>query len=500
MNPTTQCPIHDLQSFVDDSLSSRRSDQIISHLDECAECRQRVDRLAGSAEDWAVAAEAFSAEEMELRPSESGFGTTQGSTGEVVHRFDVSLVLGLLAPSDDPRAAGRIGPFEVTGIVGSGGMAVVLKAREPSLDRYVAIKMLSPHLASSKSARKRFARESRAAAAVIHENVIAIYQVGHWNDVPYLVMPYLPDPSLQQRIDVEGPLGVEQTLSIAMQIARGLSAAHSQGLVHRDVKPANVLLSKGTERAVITDFGLARAADDASLTRAGVLAGTPHYMSPEQARGEPVDARSDLFSLGSVLFTMLAGRPPAEFELGSETITQIASHPLPSLCDSDVKVPTWLTRLVDWLHQRDPKRRPRSAEEVADLLEQCLLHCRQPDQNELPDRLVDSRRVANRSTLLVGGIVVSLALIGLGMHYAWRNAAARESVVEPVHGVVEDPRGEIAGIEIDRIPHNESSQTTQTESTTVGLGWREVEEQVAGFDRDLQQLEVRFEKDWDQKQ
>ena len=192
--------------------------------------------------------------------------------------MDPLTLLQILTPSDDPRAAGRIGPFEITGIIGSGGMGLVLKARDPALDRFVAVKILAPHLAKSQSARRRFAREARAAASVIHDNVIAIYQVAEWNELPYLVMPYMPDPSLQQRIDDQGRLDLESTLSIGMQVARGIAAAHTQGLVHRDVKPANVLLAKGTERAIITDFGLARAADDATLTRIGLLAGTPHYV------------------------------------------------------------------------------------------------------------------------------------------------------------------------------------------------------------------------------
>lgn len=137
-----------------------------------------------------------------------------------------------------------------------------------------------------------------------------IYGVAEANGLPYLVMPYVRGTSLQRRLDDSGPLTVAEVLRIGMQTAAGLAAAHAQGLVHRDIKPAKILLSEGVERVQITDFGLARAADDASLTRTGVLAGTPQYMSPEQARGEAVDHRSDLFSLGSVLYATCTGRPP----------------------------------------------------------------------------------------------------------------------------------------------------------------------------------------------
>ena len=202
---------------------------------------------------------------------------------------------------------GRFDGYEIVGIIGFGGMGVVLKGFEPALDRYVAVKLLVPHLASSGAARARFDREARAAAAVLHENVVAIHRVAEAKDLPYLVMPYMAGESLQKRLDERGPMQINQILRIGMQIASGLEAAHAQGLVHRDIKPANILLDKGVERVTITDFGLARAADDASLTRSGVIAGTPLYMSPEQARGEPLDCRSDLFSLGSVLYTMCVG-------------------------------------------------------------------------------------------------------------------------------------------------------------------------------------------------
>src|SRR5205085_1816586 len=137
-----------------------------------------------------------------------------------------------------------------------------------------------------------------------------IYAVEAHKGLPYLVMEYVQGISLQERLDLGGPLGVADVLRIGLQAARGLAAAHDQGLVHRDVKPANILLENGDERVKITDFGLARAADDASLTQSGVIAGTPQYMAPEQARGEPIGPRTDLFSLGSVLYALCSGHAP----------------------------------------------------------------------------------------------------------------------------------------------------------------------------------------------
>src|SRR5437868_280203 len=158
--------------------------------------------------------------------------------------------------------------------------------------------------------RRRCIREARAAAAVRNEHVIDIHAVEEADGLPYLVMEYVGGVSLQERLDRTGPLQVPEVLRIGMQAAAGLAAAHAQGLIHRDVKPANILLENGVERVKLTDFSLARAIDDANVTQSGVITGTPQYMAPEQARGEPLDARSDLFGLGSVLYALGTGRPP----------------------------------------------------------------------------------------------------------------------------------------------------------------------------------------------
>src|SRR4029453_806319 len=145
--------------------------------------------------------------------------------------------------------------------------------------------------------------------AVAHEHVVSIHDVDANASPPYLVMQYVPGDTLQNHVDRPGPREASDVIRIGHQIAAGLAAAHEQGLIHRDIKPGNIMLENGLGRVVITDFGLARAADDASLTRSGIVAGTPHYMSPEQARGEQADARCDLFSLGAGIFFMATGHP-----------------------------------------------------------------------------------------------------------------------------------------------------------------------------------------------
>nr|MCU0709529.1 serine/threonine protein kinase [Pirellula sp.] len=208
--------------------------------------------------------------------------------------------LPYLTPSTKPDSLGTLGHYEILDVLGQGGFGTVLKAFDGKLHRQVAIKVLSSELATTSPPRKRFLREARSVAAIKNENVIAIHSVEE-QPLPYFVMEFVDGPTLQDKMDESGPLAVSEILHIGQQIASGLAAAHALGLIHRDIKPANILMEKGSDPKVkITDFGLARAVDDASMTHSGMIAGTPLYMSPEQAKGASLDARTDLFSLGSV--------------------------------------------------------------------------------------------------------------------------------------------------------------------------------------------------------
>src|SRR5262249_12539900 len=180
-----------------------------------------------------------------------------------------------LDPPVKPGQLGKLAHYEILEVIGRGGMGVVLKGFDQTLHRIVAVKVMAPELAVSGTARERFEREARAAAAVSHDHVVTIHAVDQAKGLPYLVMQYVQGESLQQKLDRAGPLELKEILRIGMQTADGLAAAHAQGLIHRDVKPANVLLENGVQRVKITDFGLARAVDDASVTLRGVIAGTP---------------------------------------------------------------------------------------------------------------------------------------------------------------------------------------------------------------------------------
>src|SRR5947207_10065759 len=197
-------------------------------------------------------------------------------------------------------------------------------------------------------------------------------------------MQIVAGESLQARLDRQGPLALREILRIAHQTAAGLAAAHAQGLVHRDVKPSNILLEQGIERALLTDFGLARAADDASLTHTGYLPGTPHYMSPEQARGDAVDARSDLFSLGSVMYAMCTGRPPFRADTSFGVLRRITDTQPRPIREVNADIPIWLVTIIDKLLSKQPSERFSSAAELAHLLERSLAHVQQPAAVPLP--------------------------------------------------------------------------------------------------------------------
>ena len=306
---------------------SAESQSVIDHVEVCAHCQQRLVELSGDNDLLCEVRETLLAC-GETEPYRASVGSSvvisiESSQADEIGAECEPVSLDFLAPPGHPEMLGRIGRYEVERMIGSGGMGIVLKGFDTELHRVVAIKVLKPHLAHNGAARSRFAREAQSAAAVVHEHVIPIYDVQSDGEMPFLVMQFVPGQSLQARVDERGPLDPKEVLRIAKQAAAGLAAAHAQGLVHRDVKPANILMEESVERVLISDFGLARTVDDATLTRTGIVAGTPHYMSPEQASGHSVDHRSDLFSLGCVIYFMCTGRPPFRAEHAMAILNRI---------------------------------------------------------------------------------------------------------------------------------------------------------------------------------
>jgi formylglycine-generating enzyme required for sulfatase activity len=279
--------------------------------------------------------------------------------------------LAFLTSSTRPDSLGRIGHYEVLEVLGRGGFGIVLRAFDEVLQRVVAVKVLAPQMAATSPARKRFLREARSSAKVRHENVVQVYEVGE-QPLPYLVMEFIPGETLQQRLDRTGPVEVLEVVQIGRQVAEGLAAAHAQGLIHRDIKPGNVLIEAGPQQRVkITDFGLARAADDANVSQSGVLAGTPMFMAPEQAKGESLDQRADLFSLGSVLYQMVTGRPPFRANSTVGVLKRVAEHTPRPIREIIPETPQWLCDIIARLHVKNPDERFQSARDVANILAEC---------------------------------------------------------------------------------------------------------------------------------
>jgi eukaryotic-like serine/threonine-protein kinase len=314
--------------------------------------------------------------------------------------------LDFLTPSDKPGSLGRLGHYEIQEVIGRGGMGIVLRAFDDKLHRVAAIKVMAPHMPANGAARKRFVREARAAAAVRDEHVVGIYAVEETAEAPYLAMEYIAGVSLQERLDRSGPLEVKEILRIGLQAASGLAAAHAQGLIHRDVKPANILLENHVERVKITDFGLARAVDDASLTQEGVVAGTPQYMAPEQARGEALDHRADLFSLGSVLYALCTGHPPFRAENTLAVLKRVCEDTPRPIREINPDVPEWLVEIIAQLQAKDPAERYQTAREVVEVLGQELAAVQRGDLKRPPTP--HSAPPAKRSRR---GVVVAAAML-----------------------------------------------------------------------------------------
>jgi len=256
-----------------------------------------------------------------------------------------------------------LGPYEIVAPLGAGGMGEVYRARDERLGREVAVKVLPADRLSDPHRRARFVQEARAASALDHPNICTVFDIGETNDGQlFIAMAYCTGPTLKQRIH-EGPLPVEQAVDLAIQIGSALERAHEAGIVHRDIKPANILLTD-RDQVKVVDFGLAKLAGEAAVTREGSVIGTPAYMSPEQASGEEVDGRSDLWALGAVLYEMLTGRRAFAADHERAILHAILSSDPTPIATMRPDVPAELLRIVRRLLKRDPAKRYQNAGEL----------------------------------------------------------------------------------------------------------------------------------------
>jgi serine/threonine protein kinase len=268
----------------------------------------------------------------------------------------------------------RLGPYEVASPLGAGGMGEVYRAHDTRLGRDVALKVLPAHRSGDPDRIRRFEQEARAAASLSHSNVLALHDVGTDHGTPYAVFELLEGQTLGQRLE-GGPLPVRKAVDVAIQICRGLAAAHARGIVHRDLKPDNVFLTSDGQVKIL-DFGLARLTGPAVALRSGgedlrtptdpgFLLGTLGYMSPEQARGRAADDRSDIFSLGAILYEMLAGRPAFAGETPADTLAALLTQDPPEVTRGSAPVSPALDRVVRRCLERNPEERFQSARDVA---------------------------------------------------------------------------------------------------------------------------------------
>ncbi|MFO0876715.1 MAG: bifunctional serine/threonine-protein kinase/ABC transporter substrate-binding protein [Gemmataceae bacterium] len=340
----------------------------------------------------------------------------------------VGMVFPFLSPPRAPGELGWLDDHRILGVLGEGGMSLVFDAEDTLLHRRVALKVLRPQI-NDPTTRERFLREGRLVAGLPHEHIVTIFQVGEANGVPYLTMENLEGESLESRLERDHWLPLPDAIAYAREAAEGLVVAHEAGLVHRDIKPANIWLESRNgvfQRVKLIDFGIARRVlQDSNLTTAGQILGTPMYMAPEQAAGRPVDARTDIYSLGCVLFQMITGRAPFD---GREPHTMalleaVVKGETPRVSLEAPDLPAPVARLVQAMMSREPAQRPSSAREVISLLDEAEAECRHSGLSQVKVNPPSKRHLIRRPGIVgiwLGIITISLALAVSGYAFLSR--------------------------------------------------------------------------------
>ncbi len=307
----------------------------------------------------------------------------------------------------------QFGPYKIVEKLGEGGMAVVYKGYQQSLNRHVAIKVLRQELAQDEEFVTRFRREALAVADLSHPNILQIYDAGFVQGLYYIVMAYVDGGSLRELIG-HGALEPDYALSIAAQVADALHHAHQRGIVHRDVKPNNILLSRDG-RPLLSDFGIAKALHDSSgLTRTGMSIGTPEYMAPEQIQGQKVDGRTDIYALGIVLYEMLAGWAPFSSSTPVAALYKQVNEPPAPLRQVNINIPAWIEAVVNKALAKSPLERYQQASEFADALRQrpipehVPVPVRTPTPAKAPRAVPERKRRGAAVPVLIAGIVLLL--------------------------------------------------------------------------------------------
>ncbi len=370
----TTCPDDEkLAQLLSGRLQTEEAEQYETHLAHCQRCAERAaelsvpDELAGALRDTQTTEQTVSHSDGSIVAGLIERLSGLPNAPNLAQLPTADELRSVLRPAEGEDELGRIGNYRIVEVLGAGAMGIVFRAEDEQLGRQVAVKVMRPHLATNRDACLRFRREACAVAAFEHNHVVTIYHVGEDQGTPYFAMQLLEGESLRSRLVRCGRLAVNDVLRIGREIAEGLEAAHRRGLLHRDIKPDNVWLDADGEQVRIVDFGLARVVDQApSITHAGAIMGTPNYMAPEQIRGDAIDHRCDLFSLGSLLYHAATGEIPFSGNNVVATLIAVSQDEATPPQTLNPDLPEALCGLILQLLEKDPQKRPQSASEVID--------------------------------------------------------------------------------------------------------------------------------------
>jgi serine/threonine-protein kinase len=323
----------------------------------------------------------------------------------------------------------KIGRYEIEEIVGEGTSAVVYRAHDPQIDRTVAIKVLKQDKGVDDEYLIRFQREAKSAGAISHPNIVTIYDVGSFRGAPYIAMEYVDARSLEAILAAKETFSVKQVIRIGIQLAHALDYAHRQGVIHRDIKPGNILLMDDDEMVKLTDFGVARldGADELQKTQAGTMLGTPRYMSPEQVAGRETDGRSDLFSLGAILYELLAHRKAFDNDNLGLLMVQILQQDPPPIASNASGVPDGLQRAVAKLLHKRPEQRFQNGDQLAEMLERDLKAIEDAEDEKNRNRFLPLRL---KLAALAGATLAVLFVISMGVVYKVEARVIETGVLE----------------------------------------------------------------------
>ena len=395
-------PKRDLEQLLQGNLSQWTSLGLRQHVESCVYCQRALAKLRlrtspddsinlsgelTNTESNSVTRNTDSMPKLELETDHLFLGTkgqattAYNSDGSSVPDFKISpegtkVSLSFLSSPQGPDELGRLGSYKIIKLLGAGGMGLVFEAEDTLLRRQVALKVMKPEIAIKADHRQRFLQEARSGAAIPHDNIATVFQVGIENNVPYLAMQFLQGESLGSKLHRDGKIPVDESLRIIREVALGIAAAHETNLIHRDIKPDNIWLESDGQgrpwkRVKILDFGLATAISgtEEDSNESGMIMGTPHYMAPEQARGLPLDSRCDLFSMGCVLYQMISGELAFKGDNALKIMNALALHEPKPLNLIDKTVPTKVAELVHNLMIKKASERIASANDLIKIID-----------------------------------------------------------------------------------------------------------------------------------